>query len=124
METPIEKAVRAQCTIDSALARCITMSRVHSNITRFRDILDEQFSLANAYTNAGHHIFCCVVAQDILYTSLLVNHPLVGLEQDGIRERYEVRGKHSDDIAHARDRGTSSVVDDLLQSQPASEKGP
>ena len=114
METPIEKAVRAQCTIDSALARCITMSRVHSNITRFRDILDEQFSLANAYTNAGHHIFCCVVAQDILYTSLLVNHPLVGLEQDGIGERYKMGGEHPDNVAHASNCRTRRVVNRLL----------
>ena len=80
-------------------------------------------SLAYAYTYASYHALCDFVVQHILYrTAFLLDRPLVGLEQDGIRERYEVCGEHSDDVTHARYRSTRSVVDDLFHSQPVSEE--
>lgn len=70
-------------------------------------------SSPDAYTETRDKIFSQLVPQYVPHVALLLDHPLVRLQQYRVRQRHEVRREHLDDVADARDGDPRRVVDRL-----------
>ena len=67
--------------------------------------------MAAAATDGGDERCADVVQQEVLHGEVLLDDPLVRVEEHGVCERDDVGGEHADDVRDAGDRGACRVVD-------------
>lgn len=70
-------------------------------------------SLPYAYAETRDKVLSQLVTQYVSNIAVLLDHPLIRLQQYSVRQRDKVRRENSDDVAHAGNSDSSRVVDDL-----------